>query len=189
MRTFLSIPIPDELKNKIAEFQNKIKPLGKIKLVEKENIHLTLKFLGDVRENKIPGIIENLKIISENKDNKKFKIKLCGAGAFPNMNYIKILWIGVSESYGSDEVLSLHEQVDEQLTLLKFKKDNKFHPHATIARIKFLNTKDKKELKDMLCENLKTDFGDFEVPGFELMKSELTTRGSIYFSLKQFEFV
>ena len=90
MRTFVAIPCPGELKDRIIEFQDRIKNTGKIKLVERENIHLTLKFLGDVDENKIKDIIKILDSISKNEKNKKFKINLCGVGVFPNENYIKI---------------------------------------------------------------------------------------------------
>ena len=193
MRAFIAIPCQDELKDKILNFQDQIKNFGKIKLVEKENIHLTLKFLGDVDENKIKDIIEILNSISNNKNNKnnnknnkKFEINLCGIGAFPDENYIKILWVGVSS--GSEEISSLQQQIDEQLKILNFKKEKKFHPHFTIARVKFLNSRNKGELQRVLKENSDTDFGEFEVCGFQLMKSELTSSGPIYSVIKFFEF-
>ena len=98
MRTFIAIPCPDELKNKILELQDRLKNTGKIKFVERENIHLTLKFLVNVSGNKIKDIIEILDSISRNEKNSKFKINLCVAGAFPDENCIKILRIGI---YGS----------------------------------------------------------------------------------------
>jgi len=186
MRSFIAIPCPDELKNKIVELQEQIKNSGKIKLVERENIHLTLKFLGDVPENEIKEIIEILDLISKDENNKKFKINLCGAGAFPDENYIKILWIGVSS--GSEEILNLHRQIDFQLKSLDFKKDKKFHPHFTIARVKFLKTEDKKEVQRVLSENSGTSFCEFEVCGFKLMRSELNSSGPIYSVVKEFEF-
>lgn len=186
MRSFIAIPCPDELKNKILEFQDQLKNTGKIKFVERENIHLTLKFLGDVPENEIKEIIEILDLISKDENNKKFKINLCGAGAFPDENYIKILWIGVSS--GREEILDLHRQIDFQLKSIDFKKDKKFHPHFTIARVKFLKTEDKKEVQKVLLENSGTAFCDFEVCGFKLMRSELNSSGPIYSVVKEFEF-
>lgn len=186
MRTFIAIPCPEELKDKIVEIQKRIKNLGKIKLVERENIHMTLKFLGDTDENKINEIIEILNSVSKNQKIKKFKIHLWGIGVFPNENYIKILWVGISE--GSEEILDLHQKIDEQLKSSGFKKDKKFHPHFTIARVKFLKPRDKREVQQVLSENSNTDFGSFEVSGFELMKSELTSEGPVYSVIKKFEF-
>ena len=186
MRTFIAIPCPEELKDKIIEFQKRIKNLGKIKLVERENIHLTLKFLGDVDENKINDIIEILDTITGNEKNRNFKINLCGVGVFPDENYIKILWAGVFD--GSEEILNLQRQIDTQLESLKFKKDKRFHPHFTIARVNFLNSNNKKELRQVLAENSNTRFGEFEVKGFDVMKSELTSSGPVYSVIKKFEF-
>lgn len=185
MRAFIAIQCPEGLKDSIVEFQKKIEHTGKLKTVERENVHMTLKFLGDVDENKTDDIIKVLDSIAKDGKNNKFKINLSGAGVFPNLSYIKVVWVGVSD--GSKEILSLQQQIDEKLAPLKFKKEKDFHPHFTVARVKFLSPQDKKEIRNALSENSKTVFGEFEAESFELMKSELTPEGPIYSVVKRFE--
>ena len=88
VRAFIAIPCPDELKKGILEIQESINKFGKMKLVEPGNIHLTLKFLGDIDDNKLNGLINTLDFISENK---KFEISLRGIGAFPSPGYVKVI--------------------------------------------------------------------------------------------------
>jgi 2'-5' RNA ligase len=185
MRAFIAIQCPDKLKDGVMEFQKKIENIGKLKTVERENIHMTLKFLGDVDEDKLDEIIRILDSIAKDDKNRKFKINLFSAGVFPNLDYIKVVWVGVSG--GSGEILSLQQQIDEKLAPLKFKKEKDFHPHFTVARVKFLSPQEKKEIRQVLSENSKINFGEFEFESFELMKSELTREGPIYSIVKKFE--
>ena len=78
----------------LLQFENEIRNSGAdVKLVEPENIHITLKFLGDTDENQIDKINEIMKDAVQ--DSETFKIKLKGAGVFPNHNYIRVMWIGI----------------------------------------------------------------------------------------------
>ena len=79
---------------KLIEFKNEIKKTNaNIKLVEPENIHITLKFLGDTSEDQIDDIEKKMRLAAIGID--PFNIKLKGAGVFPNQNYIKVIWIGI----------------------------------------------------------------------------------------------
>jgi len=180
MRTFIAIQIPDDLKEKFIEIQGGIKGYGKIKAVEEENVHITLKFLGDVDENKIDNVVENLNFI---QGHKKFGAELKGVGVFPGPDYIRVVWVGVEK--GADDIRDIHLQIDENLKKLGFKKDGKFHPHATIARVKFVSNK--REFKKFLSSLGKTYFGEFQVDKIELVQSELTPKGPVYTTLKEFE--
>ncbi|CAB3288339.1 RNA 2',3'-cyclic phosphodiesterase [Methanocaldococcus lauensis] len=172
MRLFIAIDIPEELKEKIATFQKQIKMKG-IKLVEKENLHITVKFLGDVDENLLSKILDlDLSI-------KPIKIKLNQLNVFPNMNYIRVIWIG---AYG-ENLIKIFEDVDKKLANLGFKKEREYVPHLTIGRVKFIENK--KQLKNKIEKFKDIDFGEFEAKKLKLYKSTLTPSGPIYEVIKE----
>ncbi|WP_456371508.1 RNA 2',3'-cyclic phosphodiesterase [Methanocaldococcus sp.] len=172
MRLFIAIDIPEKLKEKIANFQKQIKMKG-IKLVEKENLHITVKFLGEVDENLLNEIL-NLDLSI-----KPVKIKLNQLNVFPNMNYIRVIWIG---AYG-DNLIKIFEDVDKKLANLGFKKEREYVPHLTIGRVKFIENK--KQLKDKIEKFKDIDFGEFEAKKLKLYKSTLTPNGPIYEVIKE----
>jgi 2'-5' RNA ligase len=176
-RGFIAIDI--EAFPKIVEFINEIKGSGAIvKTVELKNIHITLKFLGNTDENHI-GKIEN--IIKESvEDIEPFEINLKGAGVFPNMNYMKVMWIGIESG---DIIGNIAKIINEQLSKLGFEKEKRgFSAHLTIARIK--SAKNKEKLKQILEKYRDIDFGSFNVESIKLKKSDLTPKGPIYTTLK-----
>jgi len=165
---FIAIELPKEIKDTLYEFQLKLKPFVKAVFVHKKNLHLTLKFLGDVKEDRVEGIKENLGKIKI----KKFKASLNGTGVFPNEKFIKIIWISLKPE---DKVMELQKKVDEEM-LGFFDRESRFSAHLTLARVK--NVKDKKELLEMLkSSKLK---GEFEINEFSLVKSELSKDGPRY---------
>jgi len=185
MRLFLAINLPEGLRKALFEASE---PLGKqqgVRLVMEENIHITLKFLGDVEQDDVGNIISALDGIrcdgiTLDGIPKPFKVSLEGLGAFPSLNNIRVVWAGCRE--GADGIVSLHETVETRLP--QFPKDRDFHPHATLARVKC--AKEKKTLSDFIQENKKRVFGSFELGGFELMKSELSPDGASYGILESF---
>jgi len=179
MRAFIAIPCLEGLKAGMVKVQYKIKGMGKITLVKAENIHLTLKFLGEIDEGKIPEIIEGL----ESLPDQNFEISLKGLGVFPNPNYIRVIWIGVEN--GSDKIIEIHSKIDQRLKELKFKPDRNFHPHLTIARVKF--SKKKEELRKVIRENSNTGFGGFQADRIELMQSKLSPKGPKYSLIHRIE--
>ena len=173
MRLFLAVNLPDQMKKRLSELAQGLKPLGKLKLVEEENIHLTLKFLGDAESGQV---IEALKSVKH----EPFGVSLKGVGVFPSLSYIRVVWAGCDR--GAQDVVTLHEKVEKALP--SFKKDRDFHPHATLARVKF--PKDKRGLVGFVEENKDTEFGEFGVKSFDLMKSELTREGPRYDVVESF---
>jgi len=168
MRVFIAIEIPDEYKEKIKEMQKEFSKLGNITMV-KEN-HCTLKFLGEITEGQAEQVKDNLRKIKM----KKFEASLEGLGAFPNNNYIKVLWIGLK-----GRVNELQQKIDSQLAEM-FPKDNRFKAHLTLGRVK--SVKNKEGMKEKL--NLKTEEMKFEVKEFKLIKSTLTPEGPVYETLE-----
>jgi len=165
---------------KLIQFENEIKKTGaNVKLVEPDNIHITLKFLGDTDENQIERIEEIMK--DSVKDIDPFKVQLIGAGIFPNQNYIKVMWIGIKNG---EKIGRIATKIDEQLSELGFKKDKRgFSAHLTIARVR--SVKNKEKLLQIIEKYRDIEFVTFEVKSIKLKKSELTPKGPIYTTLKE----
>ena len=173
MRIFVAVGVPKDVVEEVKKAQKSLKD-AKLKLVK--DFHVTLKFLGEVPEPKVEEIKEALKQIKL----KPFKAKLTGMGVFPNPNYIRVVWIGVSPN----EFIELQKQVNIALERVGFKKDKRFHPHLTLARIKFV--KDKESFKSVL-RDIKVEKKEFEINEFKLIKSTLTREGPVYEDLEVFK--
>jgi 2'-5' RNA ligase len=172
MRCFIAIDIPEEIKEKIMaiekELEEKIKESAKF--VERENLHITLKFLGEIEENKIPEIKEIINSISFTP----FKIKLKGIGVFPNEKFIRVIWIGGE----SKELEGIASYLDEKLKSIGKFESEEFTIHLTIARVK-----SKINISNFLNKYQNYEFGEFEVANInqiKLKKSTLTPKGPIY---------
>jgi 2'-5' RNA ligase len=178
VRVFLSIDIEHQaLLQHISEIQNKLDTsLAKMKLVEIENIHFTLRFLGDTSLLKIDEIESCLRQIKVNP----FEITVQGVGAFPNCRKPRVIWIGVSQN--AERICDLKVEIDSHLKILGYKPEKqKFTPHATIARVRFV--KNPEGLVKNLDEIVNEAIGPMTVSKFTMKKSTLTPSGSIYETL------
>jgi RNA 2',3'-cyclic 3'-phosphodiesterase len=179
MRAFIAIDLPYETKQEIIKIQKELEKenLFTGKLTEEENLHLTLKFLGETSENEIEEIKE---LLGEIKFDK-FKVHLSDIGVF-SPSFIKIIWIKL-EGPG---VFNLQKKIDETLIDL-FTPEVKFMSHITIARVKQI--KDKEKLINFLKieeENLKKKKIDFKIDKFYLKKSELLKKGPLYTNIEEY---
>ena len=107
MRAFIAIDIPEEMQEKIREIQEGLREFVTGSF-QKGNFHLTLKFLGEIKEAK-----KAIKAMESLKDTRKFAVHFSGLGAFPNENYIRVIWIGVSK--GSRELEEISRSLNESL--------------------------------------------------------------------------
>ncbi|HII68105.1 MAG TPA: RNA 2',3'-cyclic phosphodiesterase [Thermococcaceae archaeon] len=182
MRAFIAIEINDEVRKKLVEIQEKIDRTksAKIKFVEPENLHITLKFLGEITEEQAEDIKRILESIA--KKRKKHEVDAKGIGVFPNYNYVRVIWAGVDND---EEIKKMAEEIDNALFKLGFKREKNFVSHITIGRVKFV--KDKVGLMLALKELSNEEFGKFKVEAIELKKSTLTPKGPIYETLARFE--
>jgi len=165
----------------LVSLEKKLKEIEpSLRLVEPQNIHLTLKFLGETDESYIPCIKE---VMTQSvKGKQPFQIKLNGIGAFPNFNYIKIIWIGMKIVNENTTLLSsINKKINDDLSHYGFLKDKNLRPHITIARVKKLDHK--KELQKFITNATDCDFGILEVTHINLKKSTLTPTGPLYENL------
>ncbi|MCK4347101.1 MAG: RNA 2',3'-cyclic phosphodiesterase [Thermoplasmatales archaeon] len=176
-RGFIAVDI--DVFPKLLEFEKEIKDTGaNIKLVEPENVHITLKFLGDTNEDLIEEIDGIINDATQNIE--PFNIKLNGAGVFPNQNYIKVIWLGIKQW---EQLEGIAQKIDEQLHKMGFKKEKrKFSAHLTIARVRSAQNKDK--LLQIIEKYKDFEFAEINVDSIKLKKSELTPKGPIYTNLK-----
>lgn len=176
MRLFIAVDVPDEVKDYLHGLQKRLHSLpAKIKWVAKKQLHLTLKFLGEVEEGKVEVTKEKLRNVKLGR----FSVKLNGLGVFPSESYVRVVWAGLEPE---GKFIELQQKVDAELLEL-FPKEQKFHAHLTLGRVKFV--KDKEEFSKML-EETKVEEKEFEVSNFKLMKSTLTGKGPVYEELEVF---
>jgi len=179
MKIFISINLPQEIKNKLYEIPKIIgKGSAKIRFVPKKNYHCTMKFLGETTEEKLNEVIKKLSKINF----KSFKIKIYGMGVFPDYNSIKIIWIGIQDT---KELLYLYNAVDSE-TLNFTNSYMKYNPHITIGRV--ITVKSKNSLIKKINE-IKFAPMEFEVKDFCLCESITTKDGVNYKTLKRFSLI
>ncbi|MBN2600269.1 MAG: RNA 2',3'-cyclic phosphodiesterase [Candidatus Thermoplasmatota archaeon] len=175
-RGFIAIDI--NTTPQIIRFENEIQQTGAdVKLVEPENIHITVKFLGDTDEQHKDTILQS---IQESVTSiKSFPVTLKGTGVFPNQNYMKVVWIGITDS---GIIQTIAHAIDEKLMPLGYKKENRgFSPHLTIGRVRTARNKDK--LLKIIKQFETVEFTTEHIQSIMLKKSELTPKGPIYTTL------
>lgn len=175
MRLFIGIFASSEIKNYLSQIQNFLTE-GKIKLVPKRQIHITLKFLGDISKSGLKEVKQKLNEIKF----RNFELTLNKIGVFPSEDYIKVVWCGVEED---PELTRLQSEVEKKLEDLKFKKDHSFHAHLTLGRVRFIKNK-KEFIKNM--DNIKIKPFKFKVNNFQLLESKLGQKGPEYKTLEEY---
>ncbi|MBI5355273.1 MAG: RNA 2',3'-cyclic phosphodiesterase [Candidatus Aenigmarchaeota archaeon] len=157
MRCFIGIAASTKLKDSIYELIEEIRPILHAKFVEKENLHLTLNFLGELREDEVNSVKETI----NNVNVSRFFIGLHGLDCYPSPMRARVLWIGITEGRGELEAL-----------LKNFRGNT---PHMTIARFNEpINA-------TSIVNNYSTHyFGRMEINEIVLFQSVLTPKGPIY---------
>lgn len=184
MRTFIAIELSNEIRGGLAQIESHLKYSGAdVKWVEKDNIHLTLKFLGEITEEKSEKIKYILDEIA--KQTKPFELSLkiskegsgTFLGAFPNLNHPRVIWVGLDK--GAVESRLIAEKVDDALLKIGFQKESRpFAAHLTIGRVR--SPKNKEALKEKIS-NLQLKAHSLQlIDAIMLFQSSLTPKGPIY---------
>jgi 2'-5' RNA ligase len=178
MRLFLAIEIPEPIRARLVEVQKNLP--GKLKLVEPENIHITLKFLGEVAEPRAAEVRKGLAPL----ETPAFDAEAKGLGLFPGPGNPRVIWAGTGR--GAAEATALSREVDGRLAPLGFPREKRFVPHATLARAKFMDGAGKARLRALLEARRESVFGEWRVGSVVLKKSTLTPTGPLYSDVEAF---
>ena len=173
MRLFVAVDIPMEVKEKVADLRSELPP-DNTKPVKIENMHLTLRFIGEVPEVQITEIKKKLSDIKFNK----FKLSMKSVGVFPNENYPKVIWIGCENK----ELDKLAGKIISALSGIGKEDTGKFSAHLTIARVRR-----KINVKEFLQKHKNENFGEFEISEFKLIQSILDSDGPTYSVVAEFK--
>ena len=176
MRLFVAINLDPSLKALLAEIQGKLKATeAPVRWVKPEQIHLTLKFLGEVGEATLPALRDALgHCLAEVS---AFPLSFSRLGTFPSKGTPRVIWVGVSE--GGHEVEKLHRCIEEALLPLGFpREDRPLHPHLTLGRVK--GARHLQSLREYLHNTEVKELGRMRVQCVDLMRSELHPQGAIY---------
>lgn len=180
MRIFIGIKFGDKTRE---EIEKALKPFKKIaspiKWVKTGNIHLTLKFIGEVPPEKVTRIEESL---SESKFNVgDFDLKIAGFGKFGRGSELNILWMGIEKNEKLEEI---YRRIEDALRAIGIPKEKRpFKPHLTVGRNK--KRYNFKPILERLQENAETFVCNFRVKAFQIFKSELFSTGPVYSVLKE----
>lgn len=122
MRCFIGIPLTGQVRKELVLLQKKLgKAKTHMKIVEPENLHITMKFLGETDEKKL----EKTKNVLKGLNDSVFEIKFTHLGAFPSKSYIRVLWAGIGK--GKEKLKSIHDKIAYEKA---------YEPHVTLARLK-----------------------------------------------------
>jgi 2'-5' RNA ligase len=175
-RTFIAVNLNPEIKEYLISLQTNLNiPESKIKWVEKDNLHLTMKFLGYISLEQRELIKSELKEIASRYS--QFIIRLSSnIGVFPTYKMPRIIWVGIKE--GISKLKELYNSIESKLSNKGFPRENKdFSGHITIGRVKFI--RDRTNFIQILNRIEVNNFTQ-GVVSIDLMESKLTPSGPIY---------
>ena len=169
MRAFIAVPVSEEVKAKIEPFRKQLGAISGIKAIEPENLHITLFFLGEIGEERKNEVVSAMERIST----PKFQLNFSGAGAFPNPNFIRVLWVGCED----ENLAKLYSELATSVSRMGYALED-FRAHLTVARVK--DPAGKPGAQEALGKFKDSDFGSCLIDRVALFKSTLTPDGPVY---------
>ena len=184
IRAFVAIPLDRHLLEPLMAVQSSCRAAeANVSWVRPENLHLTLKFLGNVHEGQLDKIVHTLSDIAS--ETASFPISLCGVGVFPDAVRPRVIWAGIDK--GDAELYALAEQVEQAMFDLGFLTEQRpFRAHLTIGRIK--SAAKLPALLKLIDAHDTTPFGEMTVRDMRLNRSQLTPDGAVYTIIHQAHF-
>lgn len=182
VRCFICVEVEKEENiQSINQILEKIRVIEGIRPVKPNQLHITLKFLGEITNQQVTKMIPYLEEISY----KKFPLKFEQLGCFPHNKRPRVIWLGVAE--GRTELVDLAKIIEKDLVSIDFPRERrKFSPHLTLGRVKRLTSYGIKQIEDFLLQEEDIPEMVEETSRFFLKKSTLTPKGAIYENLAEF---
>ncbi len=175
----MAVDIPSDIKDTLHKEAMRLKDYGiKASYPSRESYHITLKFLGEVEEVKVPNIVSALRDCSGSVG--PFRVRIRGKGVFPGFVRPKVVWCGVELT---DELAKLQSLVEKSMVSLGFPKERRaFHPHITLGRLKRLSPDERRFIRSFCGEERL--YGEFVVDNIVLYRSILKPEGALYVKLE-----
>lgn len=185
IRAFIAIELSPQIKEELSKVQTDLKAVGAdVKWTKPQSMHLTLKFLGNITQEKVEEIKKVLGGISSR--HKPFDISLFKIGGFPKLEYPRVIWVGIDK--GCSEAEAIAKDLEEELSQIGFEKEKRpFAAHLTLGRVK--SPKGRSELVSKIVALDFTPSASCRVDRVILFQSTLTSKGSIYTPLHQQNFM
>lgn len=182
IRTFIAINMTNEIKERLNKIQTQLKKTEvDVKWTNPEGMHITLKFLGNLVIGQLEGVYQM--VLEATSDFNPFLLSLTSLGTFPNLSSPKVIWVAVDK--GKEECVKIAKRIDENLLRLGFPVEQKaFIPHLTLGRVK--SPQGRNELVQLISDLKASSFGQMEVSKIDMMASQLTPKGAIYTTLREF---
>jgi 2'-5' RNA ligase len=193
MRIFVALDLDQAIRERIQKFVEQIHTAAPdARWISEESLHVTLKFIGEQPDDAIAQIEASLRSIQA----EAFQVSFRGSGFFPTPRAARVFWIGIE---AQDALARLAKAIDAALAKLGIpKEDRAFSPHLTLARTRGGSgapgrRKDDKlnhqfaKLQKFLATHLAPDFGTMTAREFFLYRSQLSSKGSQYSKIAQFE--
>lgn len=179
MRAFLSLDIENEaVMREMVRAEEELASTGAdLKLVERQNLHFTVKFFGEIAESQVPEIDKRIGDL----ELKQIDARVAGVGVFPDLRSPRVVWVGVAPP-DADSVTSIGESVIAAVQGIGQPEDHEFHPHITLARVR--SGRNKQELARYVQENAARAFGASPIRTLKLKSSVLGPNGPTYTDVK-----
>jgi 2'-5' RNA ligase len=176
-RLFVSVDL-DGLADEIRALQRRFEGIDGLRLTDPTQAHVTLKFLGDTDPDRVPEVVTALETAVDESRVEPFEARFGGLGAFPSLDYISVVWVGVRAGHGDGELTALHEAIEDRTIAMGFDaEDHDFTPHATVARMDHAAGKERVQ---RLLGDHDPDVGRLRVESVRLTESTLTEDGPVY---------
>jgi 2'-5' RNA ligase len=182
MRTFLAVEVSDAVRLQVSKLISKLASdaVG-VKWVAPENLHLTLKFFGDISDDDVAKICTAVgRAVAPLPE---FDCQCAGVGAFPRPDRPRTIWVGLGED--DHRLTTLQKTVERSLSKLRYPREKRaFHPHVTIGRVR--DSRGMRDLSAALLERAEQSFGMMGVSEVTLFASRLRSSGPVYTVLARF---
>jgi 2'-5' RNA ligase len=179
-RLFLAISLPEEVISKLQEIQRSLrKAVGgaQVRWTNREQLHLTMKFLGNVRVEQCPALLSAV-----NETCASFpplRLTAGGIGFFPNAPNPRVIWVGVEDS--GRLLPKLHEEFEARVgSFSGEERENRFQAHVTLARVKRMRREEAELLAQIVRSSNTDDLGSWTASHVDLIRSQLSVEGASY---------
>jgi RNA 2',3'-cyclic 3'-phosphodiesterase len=181
MRLFTGIDLPEDVRERLERLLMHLRPAAHLKWSPVYNLHITLKFIGEWPEDKLPQLQTALRSIPKREP---FPIEVKSLGWFPNGHHPRVFWVAVD---GGDALTALARDTEAALSPLGIAKDERaFTAHLTLARIK--EPVPLQALRTAIEQLESVEFGNFMADRYYLFRSQPGAAGSIYTKLSEYPF-